>query len=194
LDSPSARDAVLTAYAQSLIKFKARQLSRKPGFSRSDEEDVAQELTVHLLAQAHQFDAKRASASTFAERVISTKIAMLLRSRRRQKRAAGFTAQSLEQTHARSNEYLESLRNLLTEEDHHRRLGTVISDQARADTLAAVVEAVRSLPMADQDICRRLIEGSAASVARDLGISRRRLRKDIEPIRRHFESRGLKDS
>lgn len=191
--SLSHRGAVLTEYAQSLIKFKARQLSRRPGFSRSDEEDVAQELTVHLLSKAHQFDPNRASVNTFADRVIRSAIAMLLRDRRRQKRAAGFAATSLEDIPAQSGGDVESLRDMLTEADLRRRIGIAASDQDRADLIAAVVEAMRSLPAADQETCRRLIEGSKASVARDLRVSRRQIRNAIERIRRHFEAAGLGD-
>lgn len=187
------RDAVLTAYAQSLIKFKARQLSRKAGFSRSDEQDVAQELTMHLLARAHLFDPNRASANTFAERVIRTAVAMLLRDRRRQKRAAGFGAHSLEQTCIVQDHGLASLREVLQSSDLGRRTGAN-DEEHRAETIAAVIEALRSLPPELQDICRGLIDGSAASVARDLGISRRQVTTAIERIRSYFWAAGLGDS
>ncbi len=191
MQSPPARDAALSEYAQSLIRFKAKQLSRKPGFSRTDEDDVAQGLTVRLLERAHLFDPNRASVRTFAERVIRSAVAMLLRDRRRQNRAAGFVAQSLEGTRARSDEDVDSLRDMLTEGDLRRRLGTVASNQNRAELIAAVVEVVRSLPAADQEICQRLIEGTVTSVARDLGVSRRQVRNTIKRIRRHFEAAGL---
>ena len=188
-----ARDAVLTAYAKSLIKFKARQLSQKPGFSRSDQEDVAQDLTAYLLARAHLFDPNRASVNTFANRVIKSAIAMMLRDRRRQKRAAGFAAQSLEQTYVRQDQGIASLRDVLRPSDLGRRTGTG-DEEHRAKTVLAVIEAVRSLPPDLQDLCRRLIDGTAASAARELGISRRQVRNAIERLRRHFEAAGLEDS
>ncbi|UCC31266.1 MAG: sigma-70 family RNA polymerase sigma factor [Phycisphaerales bacterium] len=193
MDAQPAPDAVFTAYAQSLIRFKARQLSRKPGFSRTDEDDVAQELKAHLLAQAHHFDPNRGTANTFAAQVIRTAVAMLLRDRRRQKRAADFAAISLERTHARPDEEVVSLREVLTEWDLRRRIGTAASEHDRAELIAAVVEAVRSLPASDQEICQRLIGGTMTSVARDLGVSRRQVRKAVERIRRHFEASGLED-
>ena len=188
-----ARDAVLTAYARSLIRFKAKQLARKRGFTKSDQEDLEQDLTAHLLAQAHHLDAKRGSANTFAARVIKSAIAMLLRDRHRQKRAAGFTAQSLEGTRTRSAEEVESLRDMLTEADLRRRIGTGACDQDRAELITAVGQAFQSLPPDLQDLCRRLIEGTAASLARELGISRRQVRNAIERIRLHFEAAGLGD-
>ena len=186
-------DAVLTGYAQSLIRSKAKQLSRKPGFSRTDEDDITQELTMYLLERAHLFDPNRASANTFAERVIRSKVAMLLRDRRRQKRASGFAASSLEGTGARSDEDADSLRDMLTEVDLHRRLGTAASDQNQVELTAAVEEALSSLPAEDREICRQIIEGTMTSIARDLGVSRRQIRNAIARIRRHFEAASLGD-
>ncbi len=191
MGSPPARDAVLTAYAKSLIRIKARQLARKPGFTRSDEEDLEQELAMFLLAKGHLFDPARASVNTFTDRVIMSKVAMIIRDRRRQKRAGDFTAQSLEETRPRSEDEVGALRDALTEADARRRLGTEASDLERAQRIAAVVEAMRSLPAEDRDICCRLTERPAAAVARDLGISRHQLRKVIERVRLHFEARGL---
>lgn len=190
MDSPLTRNAVLTAYAQSLIRFKAKQLTRKPGFSRSDEEDVAQDLTAHLLAQAHHFDMKRGSANTFADRVIRSAIAMMLRDRRRQKRAAGFVSQSLEQTSVPQDRDAR-LRDVLEAADLARRTGADDDAERLSETLGAVVEAFQSLPEELQDVARLLMQGSAVAVARDLGISRRQVRNAIERIRRHFEAEGL---
>ncbi len=187
----SARDAVLTAYAQSLIRFKARQLTRGLGFSRSDEDDMAQELTAQLLARADLFDPSRASASTFADRVVRSAIATLLRDRRRQKRAAGFTARSLEQTSVAQDHESVSLRDTLELADLARRTGASDDPEGRAETIAAVVEAVLSLPPDLQDVCQLLMDGPAASVARQLGISRHELGSVIARIRKHFESAGL---
>lgn len=193
MGSPPARDAVLTAYAQSLIKYKARQLSRKPGFSRSDEDDLAQELTARLLSKAHLFDPSRGSVNTFADRVLHSATAMILRERRRQKRAAGFAAQSLDGPRTGSDEGVGSLRDMLTDADLRRRIGVVADEQHRTELLAAVRQAIRLLPAEEQEICRRLLETPAARVARELGISRRQLGNVIQRIRTQFESEGLGD-
>ncbi len=189
-----ARDAVFTAYAQSLIKFKAKQLARKSGFNKSEEEDLAQELTARLLASADQFDPGRASANTFADRVIRTAIAMLLRDRGRQKRAAGYTAKSLERTYVKQDHGITPLREAVGPADLGRRTGAGDDDARRAETISAVVETFRSLPPDLQEICQGLIDGSAAGVARDLGMSRRQVSSAIERIRSHFRAAGLGDS
>lgn len=193
MDSPHARDAVLSGYAKSLIRHKARQLCRNLGFSSTDREDLEQELTMHLLTKAHLFDPGRASSSTFAERVIRTTIAMMLRDRSRQKRAAGFKALSLEGTDVVQGHGIASLRDLLRPSDLGRRTG-MGDEERRAETVAAVNDALQSLPPDLQDLCSRLINGTTASAARDMGISRRQVRNAIERVRRHFEASGLGDS
>ncbi len=187
-------DAVLTAYAKSLIRFKAKQLSRKPGFTKTDQEDLEQELTAQLLARAHLFDPTRASANTFADRVIKSAIAMMLRDRRRQKRAAGFAAQSLERTFVAQDHGITSLRDALGFADLGRRLGKGDEETRRSELVVAVNQVLESLPPDLQNICRRLISGSLAEVARELEMSRHRLRHAIERIRKHFETAGLGES
>lgn len=184
-------DAVLTAYARSVIRFKAHQLSRKPGCSRSDEEDFAQELTACLLAQAHLFDPKRASVDTFADRVVNSAVAMILRSRRRQKRAAGFKAISLESTSAREGGKTVPLRDVLAPSDLDRRTGMDSGNTPPSDLSSHVMEAWQSLAPDLQDVCKLLMEMREAAVAKAMGISRRQVRSCIERIRVHFESQGF---
>lgn len=193
MGSRSVRAALLSEYARGLIRYKARQLSRKPTFNRSDEEDIEQDLTVHLLSQAHRFDPKRASANTFAARVVESAVKMMLRNRRRKKRAAGFSAQSIDCAGSRPPDDAGSLREVLSDADGRRRTGTTAGDPEQVERLAAVLDAYQSLPPELQDVCRRLIDSPAASIARELGISRRQVRNTIERIRSYFESTGLGD-
>ena len=56
------KNVLFTQYAQSCIKVKARQLSRRSEFSRSDEGDLENDLWVSLLKKAECFDPDRSSA------------------------------------------------------------------------------------------------------------------------------------
>ncbi len=187
MDYCPTRDAVLTDYASSLIKYKARQLTRRSGFSRSDEEDIAQDLTLTLLAKAYLYDANRACQNTFVDRVVRSAIAIILRDRRRLKRAAGFTAQSLDQPPSGDAD-TTPLRDSLPASGPG---GPKTVEQS--DFVAAVVNVVESLPPDLQEISRRLKTDAVSAVARDMGISRRQIRNAIERIRKHFESKGLSD-
>lgn len=186
----SPHDAVLTAYAKSLITFKARQLKRKRVFRRESPQDLEQDLTTYLLSRAHLFDPSRASSSTFADRVIQSGIAMMLRDRLRQKRAPDLDNVSLEQSSPGSDEDAGSLRDALTDADLHRRLGAA-SDRERAELIEAVREVLQSLPAEDQKICLLRMAGTDASVARELGINPRQVRDALDRLRKRFEAGGF---
>jgi RNA polymerase sigma factor (sigma-70 family) len=190
----ATRHEVYSDYARSLIRQKARQLSRRGDFSRSDEEDIAQELTLHLLSQAERFDASRASLKTFVTHVVNSCVAMILRERWRQKRVPKNDAeiQSLEVTVDVRDEPPVALWDVISPADVERRTGgRSRSNSDVHDEAEAVAQVLRGLPDEDLDICERLKVGSQSSVARDLDISRQKLRRLISNMREHFEQAGL---
>ncbi len=194
MGSAPARDAVITAYAKSLIKLKAQQLVRRPGFSRTDQEDLEQQLTLYLLQKAHHFDPTRASVNTFSDRVIRSAVAMILRDRRRLKRAAGFAAQSLDLKIEGADGATVTLGQTLSQTDAGRRTGTASRDSALDhDTVTDVGDVLKRVPPRLRDIAQRLKHKPPGAVARDLGISRRQIRKAMDELRQRFEDAGLGD-
>lgn len=184
------RSDVLDAHVQKLIHIKAHQLLRHQGFSRSDRDDLVQELTLRLWRQVDRFDPTRASFHTFAARVLDSCAATIVRERRRLKRAAGLRAQSLENTFVQRGSSSTPLADLVRDSDLERRTGV---GARRKQITAEVSRAVEALPPDLQDLCRRLMSGTPASVARELGLSRYHLRKAVARMRRHFEEAGLAD-
>lgn len=186
----------VTEYARSLIRFRAKQLARRSGFSRSDRDDLEQRLWLALRKQADGFDADRASVDTFADRVVNSAVAMILRERRRLKRVAGLRAQSLDRVVPAEDEGDEScaLRDLLSDDDRGRRLGTVSADPTtqRLDH-EAFEHGLDSLPEHLRDVCRRVMGGSVLSASRELGISRRQVRNSLAEARPYFERAGFGD-
>jgi len=57
-------------YAVQLIKYKARQLVGRVGFTESDREDLEQEMVLDLLRRLPKFDPKRAGRNTFIARIV----------------------------------------------------------------------------------------------------------------------------
>jgi RNA polymerase sigma-70 factor (ECF subfamily) len=189
MGSTPARDAVVSAYAQSLIKYKARQLSRKPEFRPSEADDLAQDLLVHLLTQAHQFDPERASPNTFTGVVVEKAAAMLVRARRRKKRGGGIQPVSLEAPVGAGDE--TTLAEQLSPLDLARRLGLFPDESIPRDEINSIIA---GLPPDLQAVCCELQAGNISSAARSLGKSRRQVRNAIDRIRRSFEAQGFKDS
>jgi len=188
-----APHAVLTAYARYLIQLKARQLCGKRGFSRSDEQDVEQELMMRLLRKAHLFDASRgASPETFADRVIISEVKMILRDRRRKKRSGGFTARSLSDSVSQPNGESTSVGNLVTNADRERVTGAPAPDPiAERELTEAVDQALAPLPPSVVEIAKRMKRDSISAIARDLRLSRRQVYAAVAQIRKRFEDVGL---
>jgi len=184
------RSDVLDAHVQKLIHIKAHQLLRHPGFSRSDRDDLVQELTLRLWRQVPRFDPNRAPFHTFAARVLDSCAATIVRERRRLKRAAGLRAQSLENTFVQRGSTSLPLVDVVRDSDPERRTGV---GARRNQIMVDVSRAVEALSPDLRDICRRLMSGTPASVARDLGLSRYLLRRAVARLRRHFEEAGLED-
>lgn len=195
MQNDDRRDWVLTDYAKRLIRFKARQICRRPGFSRSDREDVQQELWEAVVRKAHLFDPERSSLDTFIDRVVGCGIRMLLRDRRRRKRANGFHTRSLDEQVRHGDRGAESLSAGVGDDDRGRHRGSLPEDKIeRREAADAVEHALRSMPTHVRDVCRLVMGGSISSAARDLGVSRRQIRNALDEARAYFERAGFGDA
>ena len=186
--------ALTSQYVRQLLQVKARQLTGHRGFNPSEQLDLQQDLAVHVLKQAHHFDPSRACVNTFIARVVDSAVAMLLRDRRRLKRAAGFRSRSLEEALFHGERGTGSLAELLDEADGCRRSGgEPVSDQERSDLRADTQRVLADLPPELQEIAARLVNATEAAIARDMGISRRQVRNAVEMIRAQFLRLSLDD-
>jgi RNA polymerase sigma factor (sigma-70 family) len=168
MDRAHGADFVLSDYAKSVIRFKARQLSRRQGFTSSDLDDLQQELWLTLIKKAEQFDPAKASLDTFIDRVVNMATAMILRARRRLNRSRGFQ-QSLNVDVAAAGKSPEPASAAICENDLARRTGVERRDEIeRAEEAEAINQALDQMPEELRDICRRLMGGTIAAVARDL--------------------------
>jgi hypothetical protein len=185
---------VCTEYARTLIRVKARQLVRRPGFNRSETGDVENDLFLHLLNQAQQFDPGRGSINTFIARVIDSAVAMLVRERRRGKRtpASGVVVQSLEVMIDQPDGPPAPLGATLSQADAERRTGgkstSGIDQFELADDVAHLIDA---LPPELQVVCRARMNRNRSETESDLSLSRRDYDAAIEQIREHFSRGGF---
>lgn len=186
--------ALTTEYVKTLIQTKARQVCRHQGFRPCDREDIEHDLVVQVLKQAHRFDPARGSVNTFIDRVVGSAVAMVLRDRKRLKRAAGFTAVSLDNTFVgRRRSRLRVPLSQVVQERHLPRCrgAQVRDDQEQVDLAADLAWAMEGLTARQREIARRLADTPEAAVARDMGLSRRQVRNAVEAIQRRLEEAGL---
>ena len=190
------RLALSTTYIQTLLKIKARQLARRWEFRDWEQPDLEQDLLAHVLKQAHHFDPSRGAVNTFIDRVVNSAFAMMVRGRRRLKRAAGFGAVSLDNTFVGcERDHLPVPLSHVVHEGHLSwcRAARGHDDREQVDLAVDVACAMEGLTPRQREIAGRLVEATEAAVARDMGISRRQVRNAVLAIREHFRQAGLDD-
>ncbi len=184
---------VVTEYARTLIRVKAKQIVRRPGFSRSDQDDVEQDLVLHLLNQAQHFDPARGSLNTFIARVVTSGVQMLVRERRRIKRCpAGVEIHSLEVKLEQLDGPPAPLWATISHADLQRRTGSAsMSDAELYELVEGVASVMAILPPELQKVCKSLMERNRAETESELGMSRRGYEAAMGRIRQHFAQSGL---
>lgn len=181
-----------TEYARTLIRVKAKRTTGKAGTRPSDLEDVEQELWLHLLSQARKFDPSRASINTFIDRVVDSGVKMLLRKQRRQKRAPGFRAQSLETIIECDGGILKSIEETISSADVDRRSGNQArSEQEQCELEEAVGVALDAMPPELRRVCQLMLTGTQRDAAAKSGLSRKKLAAAKAAIREILEQMGL---
>jgi RNA polymerase sigma factor (sigma-70 family) len=193
VDSTHGKDFVLTDYAKKLIRFKARQLCRRRDFLTSDQDDLQQELWLMVCERADGFNPAKASLNTFIDRVVNSAVAQIVRNRERLKRGKGGHVVSLdgEDSHRARPSPMSSG---LSPEHLYRRIGVYPADPITVRETAEAVQAVlMRMPEDLREICLCLMNGTANSVACDMHISRRALRKACLVIREFLERAGLEN-
>lgn len=185
--------ALTSDYISNLIKFKARQLLRRPEFHGMELEEVQQEISLHVAQKAHLFDPKRGYAESFITVVVDTAAAMMCRSRGQLKRGPGLQVQSLEGSVLLNEGEETSLLDQLVEDDLHRHHGgQCVPGEHQQDARIDLADALERLSPHLRQIAQLLMnDGCEASIARDLRTSRRQVRKAIDEIREHFQQSGL---
>jgi RNA polymerase sigma-70 factor (ECF subfamily) len=185
---------ILSDYARTLIRVKARQLVRRPEFTACESEDLEQEIALRILAQLQRFDPSRSSIKTFISRVANSAVAMLIRDRGRIKRNGGEGVQieSLEKSVDQPDGSAAPLWATVSEEDSHRRHQTrPLSASEALELKLDVATALAQLPPELRSICEQLMEGNQADCRRVSQLSRRKFHAAIHLIREQFSKSGL---
>lgn len=191
-------DVVSDPFTATLIRIKAAQLCRRTDFSRSDRDDLTQQMLVYLLEKAHLYDPARGNVEAFVTNAIDSWVAMELRFRGRHKRRGDYEAISLEGTLVECDGDSVPLRSVLGQADQHRRNQAVPACQFEAAEITEAVAAVMAtLAPEDRDLLRLVAEHGKAAAAREwsrrsgAAVSRRQIQNALERFRARFEAAGF---
>ena len=181
-------------YAVQLIKYKARQLVGRVGFTESEREDLQQEMVLDLLRRLPKFDPKRAGRNTFIARIVEHKVATIIEAQKAGMRDYRLCSCSLndrlEDEEGRSIERMETI----DQEDYLRRTVKLSRPMSELRNLSIDLRsAVQALPPELRGLCKRLQTESVTEISRDTGIPRGTIYESIKKLRAIFKDAGLKD-
>lgn len=177
-------------FAATFIRVKARQLCRRTDFSRSDHDDLQQDMRMYLLEKAHLFDPDRGNIEAFITKTLSTWVAMRLRFQERDKRRDSHKVASLEGTLVECDGGLAPLGAALLEEDGDRRTQSYSIGSLEQVELRDLFERVmQNLKPEDREVLHQVAEHGLRSAVRSLGLSRRHIEKVMARVRRLTEEK-----
>jgi len=166
---------------RTLIRIEARRLVGKFGFSQSDRDDLEQDLALHLIEHADQFDSSRACWRTFVNRMVDNRIISIMRRRLAQRRDYRRTM----------------LLSELTVDDRGDSLEPACDSGAHIDPSPDLAidldDAIQKLDCPTQRMCRLLAHESLAESARRLGLTRAQMRTQVSRIRNLLTEQGMED-
>lgn len=173
-------------YAGKLITFKARQLSRRSGFSRTDRDDLEQELWLDLVGRLPRYDPNKAALNTFIARIVERKVVSILRYRLAEMRSPTREEASL-------NDSVLDCDGRVVE--RHQTTAEAASTWQRLHDLERDVADVRER-LASKE-ARAVVDalgrgGTINSIAGELGLSRRAVERHVAEARQAFEDAGLR--
>ncbi|GIW56683.1 MAG: hypothetical protein KatS3mg082_3087 [Nitrospiraceae bacterium] len=171
-------EKVLDRFTRGIIRRKIKQLVGRAGFTRQDREDLEQELILRLLQSLHLFDPEQAHRNVFVTTVIERAVAMILRERLARKRNGG-TVQSLDHAHEKAGDATEPV-------DPRR------SHEEQINLATDLAEVLAKLPHDLRALAERLKTQSLSQAAREMGIPRSTLQRQVQRLRRCFEDAGLR--
>ena len=186
--SERADDIVSHAFAVKLIGIRARQLCRRRDFSKSDYDDLCQEMRAYLVEKAALFDPGRGNIEAFVTNALNTWVAMQLRHRDRRRRRKSYETVSLDGTPIECEGDVVSLGSVLLPEDGRRMTQTdPISPTERLELRDALAHVMRRLDPKDRRLLAEVAEHGVAGASRNLGVSRRQIYNALARLRPMFK-------
>lgn len=176
----------LDRFEEWFIRRKAKQLVGKAGITKSQRDDVAQDLRTDVIDRLDAFDPVRSNRHTFVAMTVKHGAARILERRLAAKRAAGREQYSLNSTVTDLEGSPVERHQLLADDRPGRPEG---EDR---DLVNDVREVIAGLPAAFQEVCRHILAGKTVKqTAAALGIPRTTLYRDLRAIKTAFEGAGL---
>lgn len=188
----NSHEIVTHPFTITLIRIKAAQLCRRSDFSRSDRDDLQQEMELYLLRKAHLFDSERGNIEAFVTTSINSWVGMTLRFRARDKRRPGLHAFSLEGTEIDNDGEADTLAAVLSAADLARRTQhDRLTPSELIDLRDCLHSVLAALSPSERALVALVADRGVAGAARARKVSRRQIENAMARIRARFDDEGL---
>lgn len=176
------------------IRSKVRKLVGRHGFTRSDRDDLEQELLLRLLKCLPQFDPDQGCNAAFDVMVVQRSVANIVRERKAAKRDyRRVTSLNVVIADNGDGGPTELGDTIARREQDARRCRAPRRPEELAQLVGDMAEIIGQLPTDLRELAEALKTQSVAEIARQKGVARTTLYGDIGKLRRRFEDVGLKD-
>jgi DNA-directed RNA polymerase specialized sigma24 family protein len=135
-------DEQAIAYAKKTIQCKSRQLVRQTGLSDSELNDLKQEMWADLLRRFSWFESDRSKAKTFIARVVSHRVAAILRHRSEKVRSYLCDEGSLSEPTEDADGRIVERAQMIPENAHNLRTGAETRSTLEQVELTSDIETV----------------------------------------------------
>ena len=191
---PKTEVTVLDNYALKQVRFRARKLIGKLGFKPTDQEDIEQELILHLLKWLPHYDPAKSARNTYLQLILKNKVSSIRRKRIQWMRSNAYETVSIEKIRKAerdSDHWAEKLiPDLETFESRHGNRNRTRREESELNMDVASV--MGTLPPKLRHACVLLARHSKAQVAKQMGLSRTNFETEIIfPIHNAFEKAGI---
>jgi len=173
----------LDDYAVNLIRYKTRRLIGQAGFTRSDQEDIEQDLSLHLRQQLPKHNPRKGTLKTFINTVLDNKIRTMVAARITSQLDVRQHDYSLDETIETEIGDKVSRAEAMDLEEYLMGVGYIGRRALDAVELRIDVHyAVSLLPADLQNLCARLQEHTILDIAHEDGVTRQK----IDELRRRI--------
>lgn len=188
-----AHAAIALPFTKTLIASQAAKLTRFRGFSSTDDEDIAQELTIGVYQACLKYDRSQGAIESFITTVAKNRISELARHREAKCRTPEAEAGSLNQNIDTADGPTEWVGMFDVEKHGRPRGGQRLGDIEQVALSQDIETVLDSLSDETREVARLLMHHNPAEIEKILGTTRAKVRTHIALIREHFESHDLGD-
>ena len=181
-------------YAQTFINLRSVKLVGILGLSRSDIEDIRQDLRIHLLERLPNYDPNKSTKKGFIAMVLNNRIRTIIRLHRTSAEAMDCGTVSLDEQFSDADSQPIRLFETVDEEEVLMNFGIIRRRNIEHAEMRIDVERFLSrLPDRLRELCLMLQEKSVSQIARETGTSRQKIHAELVRMRVLAEQSGLRE-